>query len=376
MVLLLSLFVAGESPAAGFAERFIDPEDGFLDTSEWLSTRRGFLPVPIVITEPAVGYGGGLALTFFHGQFGGVPAESGTAGSHRRVPPSVSAVAAGGTENGTWFAGGGHLGIWRQDRIRYLGGGGYADANLDYYGSSGQLKRPVSFNSKVLGLVQELSFRLGESNFFAGLGYRLVDTSNSFDFSSAVPVPGIPALKFDSRSAGVTLTFNYDDRDNIFTPSSGMDAEIKLGNFGSTWGGDDDFNEYSAYLKNYSSLGGSWILGLRLDGKAVDGNAPFYEYPFVEMRGIKVMRYQGEKVVLGEVELRWMFHPRWALVGFAGGARTWSGERDAGSERIYSRGLGFRYLVARKLGLQVGLDIARGPEDTAFYIQVGSAWLR
>ena len=37
-------------------------------------------------------------------------------------------------------------------------------------------------------------------------------------------------------------------------------------------------------------------------------------------------------------------------------------------------GAGFRYLIARKLGLYTGIDVARGPETTAFYIQVGSAW--
>jgi hypothetical protein len=35
---------------------------------------------------------------------------------------------------------------------------------------------------------------------------------------------------------------------------------------------------------------------------------------------------------------------------------------------------GFRYLIARRLGIYMGIDIARGPEETAFYIQAGSAW--
>lgn len=43
---------------------FTDPEDGALDASEWLLDRKGFLPVPILITEPAIGYGGGLAAMF------------------------------------------------------------------------------------------------------------------------------------------------------------------------------------------------------------------------------------------------------------------------------------------------------------------------
>jgi hypothetical protein len=44
---------------------FTDPEDGAFDASEWLLDRKGFLPVPIIITEPAIGYGGGAVLLFF-----------------------------------------------------------------------------------------------------------------------------------------------------------------------------------------------------------------------------------------------------------------------------------------------------------------------
>lgn len=58
----------GEAPAKAPAERasrFIDPEDGQFDLSYFLENPRGFLPIPIVITEPAVGYGGGVAGMFF-----------------------------------------------------------------------------------------------------------------------------------------------------------------------------------------------------------------------------------------------------------------------------------------------------------------------
>ena len=41
-----------------------------------------------------------------------------------------------------------------------------------------------------------------------------------------------------------------------------------------------------------------------------------------------------------------------------------------------SYGTGFRYLIARKFGLHAGLDIARGPEETVVYIQIGHAWSR
>ncbi|WP_206862229.1 hypothetical protein [Lysobacter changpingensis] len=48
-----------------------DPKDGRFAMSRGLLDRKGFLPAPIIVSDPAVGYGGGLALTFFHRPAGG-----------------------------------------------------------------------------------------------------------------------------------------------------------------------------------------------------------------------------------------------------------------------------------------------------------------
>ncbi len=87
------------------------------------------------------------------------------------------------------------------------------------------------------------------------------------------------------------------------------------------------------------------------------------------------MRYQGEDVIVGEVEYLWGLTPRWSLVLFAGAGRTSSVSRfDEKSQTVGAGGLGFRYRLARKFGLQSGIDVARGPEDTSIYLTVGSAW--
>ena len=49
---------AAEKP--GLRALLHDPKDGKFDMSRWLLERKGgFLPVPIVVSDPAVGYGGG-----------------------------------------------------------------------------------------------------------------------------------------------------------------------------------------------------------------------------------------------------------------------------------------------------------------------------
>lgn len=368
LFVLFIVLVSVRSMAGSLGDTFFDPLDGYLDMSNWLLEKKGFLPVPVIITEPAIGYGGGLAAVYFHDKLGG----------KKGVAPSVSALVGAGTENGTWFVGGGHLGIWAQDNVRYKGGGGGGVIKMDYYGLSGT-DRPgqnygISFETQTLALIQELLFRLWGSHFFAGLGYTLVDTQNTFDLSHGTSLPDLPSVNFDSRSAALSLILNYDSRNNLFTPSEGIEASIKLMSFNQAWGGDDDFEKYSADLNYYTMPSKKLVLGLRGAGSLVDGDAPFYAYPYIDMRGIKAMRYQGDATLVGEAELRWSFVPRWALVGFGGAGKAYNKGKKANTDVIFSRGVGIRYLIASALGLQMGIDIAKGPEDTAIYIQFGSSW--
>ena len=125
-----------EKPASPFR----DPVDGRIDASQYLSENAfGFLPVPIIITDPAVDGGLGLTGLFFHESEADAAArreamQSSDEGAGRHLlPPNVSAVAAAYTGNDSWFVGGGHLGFFKEGRIRYAGGGGYGDVSLDFF---------------------------------------------------------------------------------------------------------------------------------------------------------------------------------------------------------------------------------------------------
>ena len=95
-------------------------------------------------------------------------------------------------------------------------------------------------------------------------------------------------------------------------------------------------------------------------------------------------KYQGEKTALYEAQLRWTFQPRWSLLGFVGFAKAYGEDKffpdqietsfkDA--KTVVTKGVGFRYLIAKKFGLRVGVDIATSNEDSAFYLKFGTAWM-
>lgn len=89
------------------------------------------------------------------------------------------------------------------------------------------------------------------------------------------------------------------------------------------------------------------------------------------------MRYQGDEIAQLEAELRWQFWKRFSLVGFAGAGAAWNDlEHFDDTQKIVTGGVGFRYELARKYGIHIGLDLAFGPDNRAVYIQVGSAWAR
>jgi len=127
----------------------------------------------------------------------------------------------------------------------------------------------------------------------------------------------------------------------------------------------------------YKMLGKKLVGGLRIDGQQSFEDPPFYMLPYIEMRGIPSNRYQGKADILTEAEFRWDFIGRWSIMLYSGMGKAFDKWSDFGNaELVYSYGTGFRYLIARKFKLRMGIDIAKGPEDFTYYIVFGSSWLK
>jgi outer membrane protein assembly factor BamA len=349
--------------------RFRSSEDGWLDVSGFLEEKYGFLPVVMPITEPAVGYGAAGGLAFLNRPLGAVKDGFGR--------PNMTVVSGLGTENGTWGAVAGDMRHWFDDRVQTLASFIYASVNLDFHGiGDGALAdHPLHYNLEPKGGTVQTKYRLGNSRFWAGLNYAVAATRVSF--KAPAGTPGLPDFERDSNVGGFTPTFTFDSRDNIFTPTRGTYLDASFGIFSEALGGDDEFQRARIIGMQFFPLHPKLSLGFRTEGAATFGDTPFYLRPFVSLRGAPVMRYQGEEMAQIETELRWQFWRRFSLVGFLGGGVAWNDlERFDNTQTVVTGGTGFRYEIARKYGMHMGLDVAFGPENTAVYIQVGSAWAR
>ena len=352
------------------ASHFRSPEDGWFDVSGFLDQRFGFLPVVSPITEPAVGYGAGAALAFMSRPLGHARAGFGR--------PNISAVGGAVTENGTWGAFVGDMRNWWGDRLQTRAGIVYAEVNLDFYGigdNSLLHDHPLRYTLEPLGGLVETKFRVRQSCWWIGLNYAFATTRIRFE--SSVDDPRLPDFEDDSRVGALTPSVTYDSRDNMFTPLRGTHVRATAGLASAAFGGDDEFQRLRLVAIQYVHLGQDWTLGLRGDGAAIFGDAPFYLLPYVFFRGAPAMRFQGDTIAQAETEVRWQFWSRFSLVGFVGVGAAWNDfERLEQQQNVVAGGTGFRYEMAREYGIHAGLDVGFGPDTTALYVVVGSSWSR
>jgi hypothetical protein len=358
-----------DSPPKGRA-RFFDPEDGQLDLSRLLENPRGFLPIPIVITEPAIGYGGGAAGMFLRPR-----KEAGEEGWAR---PDISGVGAFATENGTKGAFAGDASRWMDGRLRTLVGAATGEVNLDFYGLGPglpSLDQKVRYSLQFAGAVAQVNWQLApKSPWAVGMRYVFADVDPKL---REEPQP--PGLSDSVRVkiSAPTAILEYDTRDNIFTPTRGIYAETSWLASREALGSTDDFERFQQIVMGWHPLSRDVTLGARGSYAWSSEGTPFFLRPFIQLRGVPAMRYQGDQAASIEVEGRWRLYGRWSGVAFAGaGATRTSGIDFSATQNVGSGGVGFRYELARKFGLDVGIDVAHSPGTTAVYLVVGNGWFR
>jgi len=378
--LVAALFVTfparAEEPLPTLGERFrqrvgelIDPRDGQLDVSPFLERAHGFLPVPIIVTEPAIGYGGGLAALFVRPR-----REAGSAGYER---PDLSVIGFVATANGTRMAVAGDSTLWLDGRLKTLVGGLSGNINLDVYGLgrvASEADEAVRYTLDMTGVGARVDWQVAaDSPWWASFRYAYADVVPKLRED-----PIFPNLENRLRTTmtGPGAALLYDSRDNLFTPTRGVYSETSLFVSDEAFGANRNFRRFGQVLMGWSPLTPSVFLAARADYAQSSNDAPFFVRPYIGLRGIPAMRYPGNKVASTEVEARWQFYGRWSVVAFGGMGVARLDEGFTRDKTAGAGGLGFRYELAQKFGLHVGLDVARGPEDTAVYLQIGNAWFR
>jgi hypothetical protein len=83
-------------------------------------------------------------------------------------------------------------------------------------------------------------------------------------------------------------------------------------------GASKNFERFEQIVMGWLPLPNRVTLGARANYAWSSDGTPFFLRPFIQLRGVPVMRYQGEKMGSVEVETRWPVSGRWSGVVFGG----------------------------------------------------------
>jgi len=361
---------------AGSASETVESAPAVADKKEKNPDRGRFLALPIIITEPAIGEGLGAAVMYFHGKKKIDQQQITTAGDvakedrKNKPPATVTGLFAFATNNETAGVGIGHRRTFKNDLYRFTGVFARANINTTFF------VRDFPFDFSIDGnfFFANLKRRLVDSNFFVGLSASYANAAIDFDstpedsFSSGF-------LDFSYVDAGIAGSVIYDSRDNASMPNHGQQVDFTYWRYTETLGGDFDYWKSRLKIHSFHEIGKKFVLGLRLDTAKSGGDVPFFALPFVRLRGIPALRYQGESAGAVEVEGRYNFANRWSAVAFAGVGFAEARFPFADTEDdIRAYGAGIRFQALKEQNVWLELDVAKGPEDYAFYIQVGHPW--
>ena len=266
------------------------------------------------------------------------------------------------------------------DRWRVLGSLFHADLNFEYFGIGG----PEDGRSIVLD--QEMDLFMVEGlrrimpNFYAGLRGVYTETEIGPRLPDVDLPPGFDPDRLRTELTLSTLAprLQFDSRDAEFYPTDGFLVDLTAYISRESFGADVEYERYEFEANNYRTLSQSAVLASRIAIQYVDENAPYFLYPAfgrdADLRGYQMGSYRDQFLVAGQTEYRLRLDERWGAVAFAGIGSV-SPDFLGWEESLWSFGGGLRWLIAPQNDISLRLDIARGRDETIYYVGVGESFL-
>ncbi|MEN8167370.1 MAG: BamA/TamA family outer membrane protein [Pseudomonadota bacterium] len=365
MAILMVLLVLLSDKVLGGAETaVVDIVEEAQEGSATSSSKGNFVAVPIPFSNPTIGTGVNAALLYLHSKRPG----------DDRSPNATSGLGVMYSDTDSWGAGVFHDDAWGNDRFRFTGFAGYGEFNLKYYGVGDNpilARNPIDYGFKISVIAPQFQVRIpGTDHWFAGIHYLYLDSDSVFQLSEFLP--WLPEIRGRIRTAGIGPAASYDSRDNKYYPTRGQNAQIKWTDYAQQWGGDFDYRKLLMFVNHYQPVGNSTVVALRARTETVSGSAPFFDLPYLDMRGFARGRYRDDLTLSLHTEVRHKFLPRWGAVAFV--EAGWFGDdlHDITSNKtILSYGGGIRWQLTEEQPLNIGLDLAVSSDDYTVLVQVG-----
>ena len=233
-----------------FIDLFFDDETGDLDMSELLALG-GFIPVPIPITQPVVGGGLGLAAVFL---------KPDTGAGHDPRQSAIAYVRTGNDSEGVFAFQSGSDGA---GRLKYNVEIGAGRLNLDFF-PNGSSEKSFGFTNEAVFFEGRARYRLGGSDgkWFIGPRFRIIDTEVKPN-TSDLPTEFVQRVRLNALG----LSLHFDDRDNILTPTDGINANLKIHDYNDAWRSDANFTRAEGFNAYFQPITEDWSFAINAVGE-------------------------------------------------------------------------------------------------------------
>jgi hypothetical protein len=179
--------------------------------------------------------------------------------------------------------------------------------------------------------------------------------------------------------SGFGVSLDWDTRDAVLFPRRGSFVQLTADAYGFVSGGDFSFNRVVVDLRRYLPVGGAAVLAFQGYVYSTGGVVPFQRLAQAGgeslLRGYYKGRYRDKAMVAVQAEYRALITKRIGVAGFAGVGDLFPGWAGLRLEKlVYSLGTGLRYVVNRRDGTTLRLDLAWGRSSFGLYVTAKEAF--
>ncbi len=288
--------------------------------------------------------------------------------------------------NGTYIVAGAGTFFFNNNRFRIYSHYGFRNEPCDYYGvgmeqviATERGDNTTSYHKQSIYLNNKFVWEFAP-HLYAGptadVGYINLSDLNEV-MEKDVYVSSF-ARKYLNVGLGAIL--QYDTRDDIATPNSGMLLSGTSKFFGQYIGGKYNYQLYDLEYRQFKYLFGRSVLGWSARAQISHGDVPFTELPTFgsssDLRGFYVGQYRDKSAGYGVVEYRQMFgshesYLRGSLISKFGyvvwvGAGTLGNTPADWDQYRYNYGFGLRAQIQPRKNFR--LDIGKGQGEDSFMV--------
>ena len=323
-----------------------------------------FVAAPMVVSNPNFGNGGGatvMALIDLAPSDKEVQSSSlGLTGLYTNRGSHLLAIGGNILPNNTW-----------RIKTAVASIGVKSELNVD------ELPDQADFTTGIYAFRLNLQRRFGEF-FFMGLRGVIKDIAYSADNASGDAYLDLVNAE-DVTSGALGLVLSYDSRDNRFFPFKGLYGETTLTANPTFFGNDETYTVLDGFLNGYNQYRPNHVIAWRLYGRFTPSDTPYSDLSTLgkksDLRGYIAGENIAHHLISTQVEYRWHFKSKWALVGFVGEAALFD-SGDLNSDSFYaSGGTGLRYLLSEERRLNFRIDYAVGQDySDGLYVGISEAF--